>query len=76
MKAIDLQKVCLSDMKNHIECCLTQPIKMQLSQKQKNVFSNFFSAFFKAILNFERFQKEDDPHSLCISEVPDDKIGG
>ena len=76
MKAIDLQKVCLSDMKNHIECCLTQPIKMQLSQKQKNFFSNFFSAFFKAILNFEHFQKKDDLHGSCISEVPDDEIGG
>ena len=49
---------------------LTQPIQMQLSQKRK-VFSDFFSAFLKSCLNFEHFQKEDDPHSQCISEIID-----
>ena len=34
---------------------------MQLFQKQKN-FSEFFSAFFKSRLNFENFEKKDDPH--------------
>ena len=33
---------------------LTQPIHMQLSQKQTN-FSEFFSAFLKSSLNFEHF---------------------
>ena len=33
---------------------LTTPIYMQLSRKQKT-FSDFFSAFFKANLNFEHF---------------------
>ena len=34
---------------------LTQPIQIQLSQKQKT-FSRFFSAVFKSRLNFEHFQ--------------------
>ena len=49
---------------------LTQPIQMQLSQKEKT-FSNFFSAFLKSSLNFEHFLKKDDPHSWCISEITD-----
>ena len=49
---------------------LMQPIQMQLSKKQK-AFSEFFSAFFKCRQNFEYFQKNDDPHSSCISEVTD-----
>ena len=39
-----------------------QPIRTQLSQKQK-AFSQFFIAFSKCTLNFELFQKKDDPHS-------------
>ena len=34
---------------------------MEVSQKQKT-FSEFFSAFLKSNLNFEHFQKKDDPH--------------
>ena len=49
---------------------LTQRIQMQLFRKQKT-FSNFFSAFLKSNLNFEHFKKNDDPHSLCISDVTD-----
>ena len=41
---------------------LTQPIQMQLYQKQKT-FSEFFFAFLKSILNFKHFPKKDDPHS-------------
>ena len=41
---------------------LTQPIQMQLSQKQKT-FSEFFFAFLKSILNFKHLPKKDDPHS-------------
>ena len=44
-----------------------QPIQVQLSQKQKT-FPLFFSAFSKSKLNFEHFQKKDDPHSLFISD--------
>ena len=47
-----------------------QTIQMCLFQKQK-IFSQFFSAFFESALNFEHFQKRDDPHSLCISEITD-----
>ena len=39
---------------------LTQPIQMQLDQKQKT-FS--FLAFLKSIFNFKRFPIKDDPHS-------------
>ena len=37
---------------------LTQPIQMQLSQKQ-NIFLNFFLAFLKSILNFKHLPKND-----------------
>ena len=41
---------------------LTQPIQIQLSQKQK-IFSEFFFAFLKSILNFKHLPKKVDPHS-------------
>ena len=41
---------------------LTQQIRTQLSQKQK-AFSQFFLTFSKSILDFEDFEKRDDPHS-------------
>ena len=41
---------------------LTQPIQIELSQKQK-IFSEFFLAFLKSILNFQHLPKNDDPHS-------------
>ena len=41
---------------------LTQQNRTQLSQKQK-AFSQFFVAFSKYTLNFEDFEKRDDPHS-------------
>ena len=44
---------------------LTQPIQVQLSQKQKT-FPSFFSAFSKSKLNFEHFKKKGDPHNLII----------
>ena len=44
--------------------------QMHLSKK-KNNFSEFFSPFSESGLNFEHFQKKDDPHSLCISEISD-----
>ena len=49
---------------------LTKPIQMQLSQKQKT-FSQFLSAFSTSRLNFEHFQKREDPHRLFISEATD-----
>ena len=53
---------------------LTQPIQILLSQKRKN-FSRFFSAFSKSTLNFKHFQKKDDPHSRCISQISVSKKG-
>ena len=47
---------------------LTQPIQILLSQKRKS-FSEFSPAFLKYPLNFENFQKKDDPHSRCISQI-------
>ena len=41
---------------------LRQPNWTPLSQKQK-AFSEFFLAFSKSTLNFEHFEKKDDPHS-------------
>ena len=40
---------------------LTRPIHVELSQKQK-IFSEFFFAFSKSILNFKHLTKKDDPH--------------
>ena len=41
---------------------LTQPILTELSRKQ-TAFSQLLLAFWKSTLNFEHFQKKDDPHS-------------
>ena len=41
---------------------LKQPIPTQLSQKQK-AFAQVFLPFSKCTINFEHFQKKDDPHS-------------
>ena len=47
---------------------LTQQIQILLSQKPKT-FSQRFSEYLKRILNFEHFQKKDDPHSRCSSQI-------
>ena len=49
---------------------LTIPSQMQFSEKQKS-FSRSFAEYLKSRLNFERFEKKDDPHSFCIFEVTD-----
>ena len=54
---------------------LTQPIQMQLSQKQK-IYSEFVSGFLKSILKFEHFQKKHEPHSSCVSEITDSEKRG
>ena len=48
---------------------LTQPIQILLSQKQ-NTFSQLSSKILKPPLNFEHFQKKDDPQSRCSSQIP------
>ena len=45
---------------------LMQPIHMKLSQKLK-IFSQLFNVISKSSLNFQYFQKKDDPYSLFIS---------
>ena len=47
---------------------LKQPIQLLLSQKE-NTFSQLLSRFLKSTLNFEHFQKKDDPHCRCISQI-------
>ena len=46
------------------------PIKMQLYEKEKTV-SEFFSAFLNSRLNFEHFDKKDDPHRFSVCEMTD-----
>ena len=46
------------------------PIQMSLSQKQKTL-SQFLAAFFNFRLNFKYFERKDDPHRFCISEITD-----
>ena len=59
-----LVKALTSDKRHYLlnRDNLTQPIQMQLSQKEKD-FSQFFLAFSKSILNFKNFPRKDDPHS-------------
>ena len=47
---------------------LTQPIQILLSQKRKT-FSKLSSEILKCTLNFAHFQKKDDPHSRCSSQI-------
>ena len=49
---------------------LLQHLQMQLSQKGK-IFSQFFFAFCKFTLNFDHFQKKDDPNNWCIFKIMD-----
>ena len=45
-----------------------QLIQMQFSKKQKS-FSQIFGTFLKFTSNFEQFEKKNDSHSICISEI-------
>ena len=47
---------------------LKQQIQILLSKKPKT-FSQLFSEVLKPTLNFELFQKKDDPHSRCSSQI-------
>ena len=47
---------------------LTQPIQILFSQKPKT-FSRLSSETLKLTLNFEHFEKKDDPHSRCSSQI-------
>ena len=76
-KDIEFEKLTLNDMQNVMTVNsftvddkysplkrdnFTQRIWIMLFQKRK-VFSEFFCAVLKSILNFEHFQKKVDPHS-------------
>ena len=37
------------------------------------ILSPFFTVFLKSTFNFEHFEKKDEPHSLCISEIIGDE---
>ena len=41
---------------------LTQPVQMQLSQKEKT-FSEFLFPYLKSTLNFKHLPKKNNPHS-------------
>ena len=47
---------------------------MQIPPKQKT-FSGFFIAAMKSTLNSEYFEKEDQSHSLSITEIIDCETG-
>ena len=49
-----------------------QTIKRHLSQKQ-NIFSQFFSAFFKSALNFELFQRKMTLIAYVFLKLPTTK---
>ena len=49
---------------------LVIPIQMKISPKQKR-FSQFSAAISKSRLNFEYFEKKDDPHCFCLFEITD-----
>ena len=51
---------------------LTQPIQMQLSQKQKT-FSEFFFAFLKSILNFKHLSKKMTQIADVFPDLPPPK---
>ena len=53
---------------------LTRPIQMELFPKTKSFLSPCFSIF-EIALNFEHFQKKDDPHIWFISEITDSEKG-
>ena len=49
-----------------------QTIHMHVSQKQ-NIFSEFFSAFFKSALNFKNFQKKMTLIAYVFPKLPTTK---
>ena len=53
---------------------LTKPIQMLISQKQK-LFSEFLKGYLKCTLNFDHFQKKEDPHSRCVFEITETEKG-
>ena len=52
-----------------------QQIPRELSKKLK-MFSQFFTVFLKSKFNFGHWEKKDERHSFCISQVIDGEKGG
>ena len=48
---------------------------MHFSKKLK-LFSQSFAVFLKFMSNVVHFERKDDPHSVCISEITDYEIRG
>ena len=48
-------------------------IQMHLSQK-KNIFSDFFVAFFESAMNFEHFQKKMTLIAYVFTKLPTTKV--
>ena len=65
-------KTSTGDGKYSDQDCENLPlgIQMQLSKKRKN-FSQFLVPFLKYTSNFKRFEKKDNRHSYCVSEITD-----
>ena len=59
-----------ADGKYPVQDCenLLLPIEMQLSKKEKS-FSQFFVPFLQSTSNFKHFERKDDRHSWCVSEI-------
>ena len=55
---------------------LLQDFQMHLSEKPKIFCQFFFFSIWKSRVNFEHFQKKDDPHSWCIFELTDSEKRG
>ena len=54
---------------------LPKPIQNKLYPTKKT-FSQYFSSILKSRLTFQHFQKKDDRHSCCVSEITDSEIRG
>ena len=70
-------KILTADDKHYLlnRDYLRQPKQIPLPQKQK-IFSQFFLAFLKSILNFKDLPKKDDCHSWYISGNTGSKNNG
>ena len=49
---------------------LTKPMQTHLSQKEIT-FSKLLARFMKSRLNFKNFQRKNNPHRFCISDITD-----
>ena len=67
-----------TDGKYPVQGCenLQLPFQMHLLEKRKKFLNFFFFPLLESTSNFKHFQKKDDRHSSCISEITDSgKLG-